>query len=132
VGRSAALTAADETLGKSLKILGQIGKEVTVGLEVGPPTRSRGPLKALKERVLKLAKVAKQTGFEKLTATGYDEEDEEVSFDLLNPRIMQIREMVLLGKVGKAVESESAYSAIERSFKQQREAILDAAGESEE
>ena len=132
VAKSAALEAADETWGSSLKILGHIGDDVVVQLEVGPPARRRGPLRFLKELGLKLARVAEETGFEKLKATGYDEEDEEISFDLLNPKIMQIREMVLLGKVGKAVESESAYSAIERSYGQQREAILDAAGQAEE
>jgi hypothetical protein len=132
VSKAAALEAANETLGTSLKILGHIGDEVVADLEVRPPTRTRGPLRALKDIAMSIARVAKETGFEKLEATGYDEEGEEIALDLLNPRIMQIREMVLLGRVGKAVQSESAYSAIERSFKQQKEAILDAAGRTAE
>jgi hypothetical protein len=122
------LAAADESIGTSLKVLGKLGDDVEVELKISPVSQ-RGPLKGLARIVNRLRGITKESGAKKLEVVGYDEETHErVTIDLLSSRLMQKREMVLLGAANKAVEPESAYQAIERSFNQQRGQIYDSAG----
>lgn len=125
---SAALSKANIPLGQSVELLQKLGEEFTVGLELRPAARRRQPLEMLKKIVPPVAREARAMALEKLDVTIYDEDEEAVTLNLLHPKLMQDRKMVLLGKGSKAVEAESAYEAIEKSYKQLREAILDAAG----
>jgi hypothetical protein len=128
VSRSAALAARDERLGGAIQFLQRIGDDVVVDLRLSPEAK-RGPLQGLADIVRHIARFAKGDGVTKLEVVGYDAEtNERITLDLLNPRIMQKREMVLLGDSNKAVEKDSACRAIERTFEQQRQEILDAAG----
>lgn len=128
VARAAALKVRDETLGSAMKVLQEIGKDVVVEIRIAPESK-RGPLEGLGKIIKRLAKAPKEDGMQKLEVSGYDEETgERVVVDLLSARLVQRREMVLLGRANKAVEPGSAYRAIEHSYEQQKEAILDAAG----
>lgn len=128
VAKSVAVERANASLSASLRELQRISDEVVANLELGPPLRSRGRLDSLRDLARRLFAIRKEAEIDKLIAKYYTEENETATIDLLEPKLMQTRDFMLLRTSGRAVDPDSAFDLIEKVYRDQRTAILDAAG----
>ena len=127
LSRAAVFQGKDRSTWRALKNLQDWGDSLSAEVTLKPEHRG-GTVANMLARVKRISRDAREDGLQKLTAIGYDESGTRLVLDLLNPRLIQKREMVLQDATHRAVDAQSAYSAIESAYQNLRDAIDDSLG----
>ena len=122
------VTQRDPPLGRALRAMAAASGASTVALTAGPEAYSRG--EAISPRMLTLAVSLAQSGTfneeaSRFVVTGFGADGQINEIDVLRGKLLSEERMVFQDEASRAVNTESAYSAIEEAYARVRESVLE-------